>query len=256
MGKPVRRSCLEIVVTSAVAVLSLGTNALNAPTPVMTAFGVALFASLGYVWVRILLGHRVTGIERVAVATGLVLAVPVIGGLALQAVGVPLHRTAWTGLFAAVTLMGDATLMRQCRRTPSIVGMRPTKWPFSIWQIVDYSLAIMIAVGAVGLADAGASIQHYPGFTELWLSPGTGGDVNASLGVSNHQGGTERYRLVLIHGKKISATWNITLPNDKTWQRIISLGNREISIANLYLMPNLTLPYRHVQTSSHDKSRS
>jgi hypothetical protein len=32
-----------------------------------------------------------------------------------------------------------------------------------------FGAAVVVAVGALGLARAGAAIQHYPGFTQLWL---------------------------------------------------------------------------------------
>ncbi len=53
---------------------------------------------------------RIAGLERVAVAAGLALAVPILGGLVLYAAGVPLHRAAWLGLLAGVTLAGDVVL--------------------------------------------------------------------------------------------------------------------------------------------------
>ena len=90
-----RSKYAEIGVTATVAALSFGATVGNAPVPVTAVLGIAIFASVGYVWVNVLFDHRVAGLERVAVATGLALSVPVLGGLVLQGAGIPLHPAAW-----------------------------------------------------------------------------------------------------------------------------------------------------------------
>jgi hypothetical protein len=244
-----RNHAATIAVTAAAAILSFAAIVVGAPTPVTAVLGIAMLASLGCVWIQVLLGHDIAGLERITVATGLTVAVPVLGGLALQAAGVPLHRTAWAGLLTCVTLTGDILLAiryRAARRTTT--PRQPNRWRLSPWHAVAYGAAVVITVGAVGIARVGAAIQHYPGYTELWLSPQSGNSTTAALGVSNHQGGTERYRLVLLHRRHVTAIWNITLSDGQTWQRTISITSNRNTIADLYLKPDLTHPYRYVDT--------
>jgi hypothetical protein len=245
-----RSNTAKIALVATVAVLSCGATIIAAPTPITAVLGIAMLGSLGYVWIQVLLDHRVRGLERVALGTGLAIATPILGGLALQAAGVPLHRAAWAYLLTGVTLLGDVLLaIRLGAAHSSATGQRPEKRSHPRpWQAVAYGSAAVIAVGAVGLARVGADIQHYPGFTELWLSKRTQAAPFAYLGVSNHQGGTEQYRLVLLHKRRVSAIWNLTLSNGQTWQRPIPIKGNYIKTADLYLLPDLAHPYRHVDT--------
>lgn len=244
-----RRSHADIGVTAAVAILSCGATVENAPVPVTAVPGTALLASIGYVWVKVLFDHRVAGLERVAIAAGLALSVPVLGGLALQEAGVSLHRVAWASLLAGVTLVGDAILMaRGGVIYPATAGKRSMTWPQAKLHVVIFGAAVAVAAGAVTLASIGATTQHYPGFTQLWLSV-HGGAVTASLGVSNQQGSTKQYRLILLRKGRASETWNLTLSNGQVWQQTIRIS-RKYATAKLYLMPDLSHPYRYVSTGS------
>lgn len=112
-----------------------------------------------------------------------------------------------------------------------------------------FAVAIVLAASAVALASFGAATQHYPGFTQLWLSP-RGTTMTANLGVSNHQGGIRHYRLILVAKGRINNSWNLTLSNDESWQRTISISAAYATAANLYLLPDLSHPYRHVSTAT------
>jgi hypothetical protein len=246
-----RHSHASIAVTAAVAVLSFAAVVTGAPVPVTAVLGIALLGAPGHVWAEVLIGSRVGGLERAALAAGLALAVPVLGGVALYAARVPLHRVAWAGLLASVVLAGDAVLLIRGRPgTPGPPVRTPhrTRWPSGVpaWHAVAFGAAAVIAAGGVGLARAGAEMQHYAGFTELWLSPPRRSAHAADLGVSNHQGTAARYRLVLLRNGRVSDTWNLSLPDGHTWQRVIPFTGRSATAVNLYRLPDLARPYRHV----------
>jgi len=100
-----------VAVTAAVAVLAYGAILAGAPVAVTAVLGLALFASLGWVWGAVLLGPRLGELEGIAVATALALALPILGGLVLQAARIPLHARAWGGLVAGLTLTGDVLVL-------------------------------------------------------------------------------------------------------------------------------------------------
>jgi hypothetical protein len=276
----------RIAATAAVAICSLVTAVVGAPTPVMATFAFALLASLGYVWIEVILRGRAPTLELVSVAVGLVLAVPVIGGVLLQAAGIPLHRLAWSVLFVGLTLAGDVILAVRHRSQPrddkfdyeyplpiqredrppdpgppwELVQDSPpqsvpdTSTPpgqvksrprISPWQAGACGLALVITVGAIWLARAGAESQPYPGFTELWLTAHSVSSSTDNLGISNQEGRTESYRLVLKQGH-VSAKWDITLTPGQTWQRSVRVTAE--TKADLYLLPNLNKLYRYVDT--------
>src|SRR5258705_12763 len=107
------------------------------------------------------------------------------------------------------------------------------RWRPRPGPVVAFSLAVLLAAGAVGLARAGAAAQHYPGFTQLWLvHPDGAGTVN--LGISNDEGVTTRYQLVLLRQGKVTGRWNLTLRNGQTWRRSPPYTSGQDIAAHLY----------------------
>jgi hypothetical protein len=116
-------------------------------------------------------------------------------------------------------------------------------------HVVTYGLALVITGGAIWLAVIGAASQKYPGFTEFWLTSRGHSATVFNLGVSNQEGKTEKYRLVLVGAKHKTTTWELTLATGETWQRAVEvIGTTD---ANLYLLPDLSRPYRHVETAAY-----
>lgn len=238
-----RHNQADVAATALVAALACVEAVSGAPIAVMTAAGIALFVAPGYLLGQLLVGSRVTGLERAAVITGLALAVPVLGGLLLYAAGVPLHRPGWLGLLAGVTLAGDVALFLHRRAGRAA----PLRWQPS-WrgrQVAVFAAAVLVAAGGVGLARIGIAMEPKPGFTQLWLSPQRQNSRGLSLGVSNDQGRTTSYLLVLLRNGRVSATWNLTLAVGQTWQRSVPLTSAVVT-ARLYRLPDLTHPYRYV----------
>ena len=286
-----RGSDKRIAVTAAVAICSFVTTVVSVPTPVMDTFAFALLASLGYVWIEVILRGRAPTLELGSVAVGLVLSVPVIGGVLLQEAGIPLHRLAWSVLLVGLTLVGDVILTFRRRSQPrdekfdyeyplpiqrqdrlpdtppepgppwdlvrdpvpqsvpdtsTQPGQVKSRRRISPWQAGACSLALVITGGAIWLAQAGAASQRYPGFTELWLTAHSFSTSTDNLGISNQEGRTENYRLVLLREGHVSAKWDVTLIPGQTWQRTVQVTAE--TRANLYLLPNLNKPYRYVDT--------
>src|SRR6516165_1908434 len=136
------RSQAYVAISAGVAALACGAAVIGVPTAVMVALGLALFAAPGYLLSQLLTGSRIGGLERVVVATGLALVVPVLGGLLLYAAGVPLHRAGWLGLLAAVTLIGDVALFvrrRAGRAAP--FSWRPA-WRAPRRQVAAFAAAV------------------------------------------------------------------------------------------------------------------
>jgi hypothetical protein len=265
------RSQADVAATALVAVLACGAAASGAPPAAMIVLGIMLLAAPGYLLGQLLVGSRIAGLERVVVMTGLALAVPVLGGLLLYAVGVPLHRPGWLGLLAGVTLGADAALFARRRAAAAGRAHRPVTrvqtvpsglaapgepqagpggprpaWRVSRGHVAVFAVAVLVAAGAVGVAAAGAARQPQPGFTQLWLSPQPQGAGTLSLGVTNDQGRTTSYRLVLRRDGRVIDTWDLTLGEGRTWQRLVPFTGKQVLAAGLYRLPDLTHRYRYV----------
>lgn len=241
-----RHNQADLGITAAVAVLACAAVAVGAPVAITAVLGLALFAAPGYLLARLLLGTQSTGLEFVAVATGLAFCVPVVGGLLLYAAGLPVHRAAWLGLLAGLTLAGDATVFVRRRHggSPALDQRQPGWWRPPAGAAVGFGAAAVIAAGAVGLARAGVAMQHDPGYTQLSLHRPVTNGPTVNLGVSNDEGRTVQYRLVLAENGHPAATWNLTLANGQSWHR--SAPYPSTISASLFRLPDVTQPYRHV----------
>ena len=257
LGPSVSRNQADLGITVAVAALACAAAAFGAPVAVTAVLGIALLAAPGYLWGQLMLGSHTAGIERVALVTALSLCVPILGGLLLYVARVPLHRAAWLGLLAGVTLIGDVALfMRRRSGRTAPFGRQQEGWRLPTRHVVAFGAAAAIAVCAVGLARAGAAMQHYPGFTQLWLAHPNKSAATADLGVGNYEGRTMRYRLVLLRNGHPAATWNLTLANGKTWHQSPTFTGRYTLAVDLYRLPDLAHPYRNVALDGHGVPRS
>ncbi len=250
------RNQTDIGATAVVAALACGAAAADAPTAVMAVLGLALFAASGYLLAQLLLGTHIAGLERAVVVTGLALAVPIVGGLLLNAARVPLHRAAWLGLLAGVTLAADLVLFLRRRAGRAALFTWHPEWRLPRRPTAIFAVAMVVAACGVALARIGVAIQPQPGFTQLWLSPQHQNGPTASLGVSNDQGSTTNYRLVLLRNGHVSATWNLTLANGRTWQQAVPFTGAYTLAANLYRLPDVDHPYRYVATNSTNAAGS
>lgn len=246
---------VDLAITAAVAILSCAAAVVNAPVAVMTIFGIALFAAPGYLLAELLLSSRIAGLERVAVAIGLAFCVPILGGLLLNVAGIPLHRAAWLGLLAGMTLFGDvAVFLRRRGAGAADFGRKREGRLISPWHAAGFLAAVVIALCAVGIARVGVAVQHNPSYTQLWLVRPNQNAPTVNLGVGNHEGRTMRYRLVLARDGHPAAVWNLILANGQIWHRSPQYPNRYTISVNLFRLPDVSRPYRYVVLDGHGTS--
>lgn len=242
-----RRNQAQAAVTGGVAVAWSVCALAGAPVPVLTVLGIALLGCPGFVWCEVLLGSGTGGLERGAVAAGLAFALPILGGLALQAAGVPLGRPGWAALLVIATLVGDVLLLVRREPPPAAPrGSRSGRPGMSPGHTVIFGIAAFIALGAVGIAWEGTRLQHTPGFTQLWLAPVRARPALANLGVSNHEGRATRYLLIVQRPGGRRSVWNLALADGQAWQRSITVKPGPPVSAFLYRLPDLTHPFRQV----------
>ncbi len=244
-----RGSQADIVVTAAVAALACGAAAASPPVAVTTVLGLALLPMPGYLLAQLLLGPGTAALERALVAVGLAFIVPIVGGLALYNAGVPLRRASWLAVLGGVTLAADVALLVRRRAGRAAPFRWQLGWRLPRWHVAAFGAAVVIAACAVGLARVGAAVQPEPSFTQLWLSARGASAGTIKIGVTNDEGSTVDYRLVLLRKGHANTTWNVTLPNGDTWQLTVPFNDKSSLTANLYRLPDVTTPYRHVDTN-------
>lgn len=223
----------------------------GAPAALTAITGMALVAAPGYLLSKLLLGPAAAAMDRVLAGAALALSVPVLGGLALQAAGVPLHKPAWLALLAGLTLAaGVASLVRSRRgRPPGGPPGAPGGRRLHPGPVVALAAALVIAGGGLVLARLSDARQHYPGFTQLWLVHRDPRAATANLGVGNHEGGTVRYLVVLLRNGRRVSEWTFSLPNGQDWHQSPRVPAAAALRVNLFRLPDVRTPYRHVTLS-------
>ena len=245
---------LDIFIAGGAALLGGAAFLVHAPGPIQVVLGIILFFTPGYLWSEAILSQRLSGIERTLTTAGLSLILPILGGFLFYGLRIPLFRSAWVGLLVVLTLLGVVAVavvrLREQpepadpRPQPRADQPRPRKVPGA--QVAVFGLAGVIGLGSVGFSVHSAETQKYAGYTMLWMTAVKGDPAKASLGVTNHQGVAEGYRLKLLQKGKATTTWHFSLSDGQSWNKTIAYTVASSMVADLYLLPNVTKPYRVV----------
>jgi hypothetical protein len=268
-----RNRNLDIFIAGGLGLLGGAAYVVHVPGPVQVILGIALFFAPGYLWSEAILSQRLSGLERVLTSAGISLILPIIGGFLFYGLRIPLFRSAWVGLLVVLTLAGVvAVAIQRLREPPADPRLAPPDQPakkagLPLVHLFVYAAAAVIALGTVAFSVKSADSQKFPGDTALSLTPvllnpplsnpvpgnPTLNSVftlptQANLVVTNRQGVTEQYELKVLKKKKVVSTYNFTLSDGQTWQRVIAytVAQNESIVADLYLLPDTSKPYRYV----------
>jgi hypothetical protein len=255
------RRNLDILIAGVTALAGGAAYVAHLPSAAQIALGVALFFAPGYLWSEAILSWRLPPTERILTTAGLALILPILGGFLFFAVHIPLLRPDWVGLLVVLTLLGVvAVAVQRLREVPADPraapnaqrpdpnaqrrGQPPAKARPSALNAFVWAAAAVVALGSVAFSVKSAEAQKYPGYTMFWLTPVQNDPQKGSLGVTNHQGVAEQYQLKFLTKGKVTATWNFTLSDGQSWGHTVAHTTNYQLAANLYLLPDLTKPYR------------
>jgi uncharacterized membrane protein len=264
------RRNLDILLAAATALAGGAAFAAHLPGAAQIVLGVALYFAPGYLWSEAILSQRLPPTERLLTSAGLSLILPILGGCLFYALHIPLLRADWVGLLVVLTLLGVvAVAVQRLREAPADPRQDPTaqrggqqqparKGGMSALNAFVWGVAGVVALGSVAFSVKSAEAQKYAGYTMLWLTPvPAAGDptpnaaqpkfvlpTQASLGVTNHQGVAEQYELKFLTKGKVTATWTFTLSDGQSWVKTVAYAVTYAQVANLYLLPNASTPYR------------
>ncbi len=250
------RRHLDILIAGATALAGGAAFAAHLPGSVQIVLGVALFFAPGYLWSEAILSQRLPATERLLTTAGLSLILPILGGFLFYALRISLLRPAWVGLLVVLTLLGVVAVAVQRLREPPQDPRRdpnaqrksppPAKGGMTAFNAFIWAVAGAVAIGSVAFSVKNAEAQKYPGYTQLWLTSIQNNPQKASLGVTNHQGVAGQYQLKLLTKGKVTATWIFTLSDGQSWTHTVAYTTAYPIAANLYLLPNISTPYRQV----------
>lgn len=218
-----------------------------------------VFVLPGYALTSAIFPRHAQGIvERFVFSMGFSLTIVILGGLILNLTPFGLSTSSWAVFLGMITLGASAIAhLRQRRQSKAALA-----WPgivaigLNLRQWLLLGLAVLIVCGAVVFSIIGAEQQPRPGFTQLWILPGSGA-ANAKnvvrLGMSNMESQATEYRLTVdMNGKAVKVWSSIDLSPNQNWEVTLVLpqtghtGTSEVE-ALLYRMDAPTTLYRHVE---------
>jgi hypothetical protein len=282
-----RNRNIDIAIATIAALLGGLAAAKHLPGQVTIPLGTALFFAPGYLWSEAILSQRLPGVERAMTTVGMALILPILGGFLFYGLHIPLFESSWIGLLVVLTLLGVvAVAVQRLREAPagqpqqSRRGQPPARQGGSVaLHSFIFGLAAVIGLGTVAFSVKNADAQKFPGYTALSMTAVVPNDAaqseailstdltvqaaaqenenalqshatQAHLFVANHQGVPEQYKLELRQNGKLTNTWPITLNDGQTWQKTIAWTTNHSLLADLYLLPNVSTSFHHVNNGT------
>lgn len=192
--------------------------------------------------------------ELVITSVGVSLALVIATGLVLNLTPGGLDPTLWTIFLAAITIVsaGVAIVRREAIRAADggeAFVARPSSLQLAFpqrrdaWQMAAALAIVLIVVGATTIMVASRPSQ----FTQLWMTE-TAQPGAVEIGVRNAEGKGETYLLQLHSAGATYPDVQFGLDRDGVWRQVVRLdadATGEVT-ANLYRLPDRSVPYRHV----------
>ncbi|MGC9668705.1 DUF1616 domain-containing protein [Planosporangium sp. 12N6] len=205
-----------------------------------------------------------SAVERIVLPVALSLAVLVVGGLAMFAVGIPLGHAAWTGLSSLTTVA--AAVAAVLRRRPAdgtsatetavfgqvlIVEREKLTVDAAAWRLAPLAVAVLAVLGAGVLAVRSAQTAGSP-FTGLSMVPAavdTGQPTPAQrtvrLSVRCEEGAATAYTVRVGGDSGFARTFTFALRAGATWSETMEVPSTGTVTADLFINGGGT-PYRSV----------
>ncbi len=216
--------------------------------------------------------HTLSVAVRLLFTVGLSVCITALLGYVLNWNGPGLQRIWWIGALGYLTQLAaviavirrrDAERFRSQMTSLAPLRDLPPAWSATrapVFRIrrgacLLFALAALITTTAFAINYVNANDETGPGFTQLWMLPTATNAVR--LGVTNHEGRTVRYRLVLsVPGTSLASWPALALQPGHTWTGTVSLPSwlpfgTELT-GTLYRGSGPhAVPYRHVTYWTH-----
>lgn len=239
------RNALLIAIAGAAAAAILASPSLPMPLRAIAAGAFAfLLPGLG-ITAAVLPRVRWHRSERVLLALGGSMTLTIGTALLLHLSPNGLSAPSWAGLLGAITVGGGLVGWLRSLRAPaadagveaigpigSTGGGGPTGGVpvltarmtiVSPWAIAMLAAAGLLVVLSLVIARSGLALGPTSSFTELWLLR-TDGDSAVRVGIANHEGETQDYRLILtVDGRRLGDPLEVSVKNGTAADQVIEL---------------------------------
>jgi hypothetical protein len=199
-------------------------------------------------------------LERLVLAPALSLALLVLGGLLLNALGLHLTTGTWSGLIVVATVVLAAVgYLRWRRGSPDVPeapagGARPAVAGRTVRWLAPLAVAVALLGGAAWIGVHSATTQDQEAFTALSVVPDDDPDPSdqvrpVTLAVDSREGDVTRYTLK-VHADA-GADWQfaLNLHPGEVWKHDLEVPITGRVTADLFKGDDDTTPYRTVFVS-------
>jgi hypothetical protein len=216
-------------------------------------------------------GEGPSRLERLVLIPALSLAVPVLGGVLLDVIGLHLTAGTWGGLGAIATLLlaGVGYLRRRRGSGPpaqtpaATVAGSPARaagrgngpvFGGTAWRLAPLAVAVALLGGAAWLGLHSATTQTREAFTALSMvpddDPNPGDQVRpVTLAVDCHEAAPTRYTLTVQEDAGDGHQYQVSLQPGEIWKQDLDVPITGRVTADLFKGDATTTPYRSVFVS-------
>lgn len=200
-------------------------------TPLTVVLGLPLALFLpGYPLTALLWpGRRWEGIERIALALGLSLALAVVSGLVLNWTPWGVGGVQQTAVLALVAVGGALLALLRRGGEPAAtdrwsLAAGPLLPPVRAGQLLLLALGLGLVAAAVVISARSAATAPGSGYVAAWITPAGSRPGTVSLGVDSHTASAAGYRVELLEGARTVRDWpRLSLPAGGTWSATVKL---------------------------------
>lgn len=234
------RKLVDLLLAGGLALAAVVVTLLGVENPALRLLlGLPLALLLpGYALTAALFPHStLPGADRALYTLGLNLCATILSGFALHASPWGLVPAGWAVILAWVTLAGCVVAFARRQllpapaeaATPAVSGEQKSAYGLSLGQGLLFGLALLVVVGAVGLARAEAQQRPAADVLQLWMLPDTRDDVAAvRVGVTSVGPAAGVFRLQVMRGGHLIHEWpTVTITPGAHWEEHLSLAGRQ-----------------------------
>jgi len=247
------RSISDLLVVGTCAIMA-GTLAVLAPDIFVfrLMFGLPLVLVLpGYALAAALFARQSLGVsERILFSVGLSLLVDIIGGLIVGSLHWRLQNGTWAVLLVGITL--GASITAGIRRKGSITAPSKFHLKLNARESLLLGLAVMVTLGAIGLARTPVPAKDVEGYTFLWMQTKSKAEpTKVRVGINCMEFISTKYNLQISADGQIVREWNgIQLAPGEKWETTLTIpmdsSSARMVEALLYRLDAPKIVYRRV----------
>jgi len=189
---------------------------------------IGLFAT-GYALTSAALSNmELDSVSRIYFSIGTNICLLVIGGVLLNRLPSGQSRITWITFLVVITLV--ASIITLVRRSPNETPPstpNTTGKTLNISSGVQFLAALILVIGAYGIATAGVRYQPEKAFTQFWVIPAESSDGHEYLvGIQNMEQKPLTYTIRITSGSESVLEWSdITLESGERWENSLSFDD-------------------------------